>query len=270
MKDIFGYSRVSSAEQEDTSGFPRQKESCRDAAQQLGLHVLRQYEEDIRGKVPIDERPVMLKLLDDAARLDIDTLMFENRRGLARDEYAALAGVRTLQRSGLTVLYADGSAAPVEGDNPTVFAQDTMLHMMTAWERREIVRRLSAGRRLKDEKYPGNRSQGGRLPFGYRRTTSPPKPVSGLIEVDPTTARIVRWIYEQRAAGWSIGRIASWTETPPKTVSAVLCREEYKQSGPLRIIEPRIWNRVQGINARSRNVNRSYDGYMNSTPLASN
>jgi DNA invertase Pin-like site-specific DNA recombinase len=200
--DLAGvYKRVSSHEQEEFTGYKRQEEACVTSAVNRRLIIDATEQEDVTGKTPLSQRPGMLKLVNTMQMRGITNLLVEDRSRLAREEWAAHGIVHELQELGFTILYADGTAAPTEDSDEMEFAQDSMQHLMSAWERRRIVKRLKAGRRIKEAEHPGHRSQGGKLPFGYRRTPDEPGAVKGLVEVDPAQAKVVVDIYRLRGLG---------------------------------------------------------------------
>lgn len=109
-----------------------------------------------------------------------------------------LVGERSLKLAGLAVLFADGT----NGGDELI---DGIGHLMAAHDRRRIVARLKAGRDAKAARHgDAARSQGGRLPHGYRR-----QPRTGLVEIEPEAAAEVRRIFGLVRQGMSIGQVAA-------------------------------------------------------------
>lgn len=237
------YRRVSSAEQERASGPERQRKACQAFAQLHSLEVMADRFEDRSGALPMEERPELTAALTDCLEHGAGILLVEERTRLARAEYAAFDALNSFERAGIKVLYADGSNGA--GD-PAAQLIDTIGHGLAAYDRRVIVARMAAGRRQKSEREPRSRAQGGRLPYGYRRTRS------GGVEVDPDAAAEVRRAFELVRDGATTRAVAARLGWHPTMVARVLKRPEYKQAGDWRIVDPRVWNAAQDSLARRR------------------
>jgi DNA invertase Pin-like site-specific DNA recombinase len=160
-------------------------------------------------------------------------LLVEERTRLARDEYAAYDALRSFATARVKMLYADGSNG---ADDPAALLLDGIGHAVAAYDRRVIVARMAAGRRAKAEREPRSRAQGGRLPYGYRRTRT------GGVEVDPDAAAEVRRAFELVRDGCTVRDAAAALGWHPTMLARVLKRPEYKQAGNWRIVDPRVWN----------------------------
>ncbi|HLI76843.1 MAG TPA: recombinase family protein [Acidobacteriaceae bacterium] len=232
------YRRVSSAEQERASGPARQRSACEHFAAVHGLSIVGDEFEDLSGTLPMAERPALARALSDCLELGAGVLLVEERTRLARDEYAAHDALRTFAHAGVRVMYADGSNGNGSSD-PATMLLDGIGHAVAAYDRRVIVARMAAGRRAKAQRSPRSRAQGGKLPYGYRRSRD------GDVEVDPEAAELVQRAFELVRGGKSIRAAAAELEWQPTMVARVLKRPEYKRAGSWRVVDPRIWNDAQ-------------------------
>jgi DNA invertase Pin-like site-specific DNA recombinase len=189
------------------------------------------------------ERPALSEALATCLEHGAGVLLVEERTRLARDEFAAHDAIRTFARAGVQVLYADGSNASGASD-PAGRLLDGIGHAVAAYDRRVIVARMAAGRRAKAERHPRSRAQGGRLPYGYRRSRS------GDVEVDPETAAEVRRAFELVRGGATVRGAAAKLGWHPTMLARVVNRTEYKWSAKWRIVDPRIWNDTHKALAR--------------------
>jgi site-specific DNA recombinase len=232
------YRRVSSAEQERASGPGRQRKACDGFAAGTGLSIVADIFEDRSGTLPMADRPGLAQALTACLAHGAGVLLVEERTRLARDEYAAHDALRAFAHAGIRVLYADGSNGKGSSD-PAAMLLDGIGHAVAAYDRRVIVARMAAGRSSKAQKKPRSRAQGGKLPYGYRRTRS------GDVEVDPKAAADVRRAFELVRGGASIRSAAAELGWQPTMLARVIKRPEYKWSGEWRIVDPRIWNDAQ-------------------------
>lgn len=241
-KRAIAYRRVSSAEQGRAYGPDAQAKAIRAFANAEGLEIVADFSEDVSGTVPLDQREGLQAALAAAYQYGAGTLICARRDRLARDEYAAHDAIRAFRVAGIHVVYADGG----NGDDDGALLLDGISHVIAAHERRAIVARLRAGRDAKAARHPGSRAQGGKVPFGYRRTPN------GL-EIDPEPATEVRHIYALARAGKSIRQIAAEVGRQPTVVERILRREDYKR-GETKIMDPRLWNATQAALATRRKI----------------
>lgn len=234
------YRRVSSAEQGRAFGPDAQARAIRAFADAEGLEIVADFSEDVSGTVPLDQRGGLQAALAAAYQHGAGVLVCARRDRLARDEYAAHDALRAFRVAGVQVVYADGG----NGDDDGALLLDGISHVIAAHERRAIVARLRAGRDAKAARHPGSRSQGGKVPFGYRRTRD------GL-EIHPEQAEEVRRIYALARAGKSIRQVAEIVGRQPTVVDRILRREDYKR-GEVKIMDPRLWNATQAALAARR------------------
>lgn len=245
---VVAYVRVSSAEQGRAFEPESQRRAIKAYADREGLEIVAEHTEDISGTLPLDDRPGLQAALASVYAQGASGLLVAERTRLARDEFAAHDAKRTFAAAGARVLYADGS----NGDDDAALLLDGVGHAVAAYERRRIVARLRAGREVKASHHPAARSQGGKLPHGYRRGKG------GMVEIDPEEAAEVRRAFELVRDGKSIRATAeimsletgrTWR---PTTVARVVTREMYKLREPSRIIDPRHWNAAQSALASRR------------------
>jgi DNA invertase Pin-like site-specific DNA recombinase len=244
------YRRVSSAEQERASGPERQRVACERFAVLHSLSIVGDEFEDLSGTLPMANRPALARALSTCLQIGAGVLLVEERTRLARDEYAAHDALRTFAHGGVSVMYADGSNSNGSND-PAAMLLDGIGHAVAAYDRRVIVARMAAGRRAKAERSPRSRAQGGKLPYGYRRSRV------GEVEVDPEAADRVRSAFELVRNGKSIRAAAAELGWQPTMLARVVKRPEYKQAGEWRIVDPRIWNGAQDSLARRRKRDRT-------------
>jgi len=235
---VVAYRRVSSAEQAAAFGPDAQRRAIARFAEREGLEIVADIFEDASGTLPLDERPGLREALAAVYQHGAAAVVVARRDRLARDEYAAHDAIRAFGAAGARVLYADGS----NGDGDSARLTDSIMHAIAADDRRRIIARLQAGRDAKAAKFPDGRAQGGKVPFGYRRTTD------GLA-VDPDDAAQVRTIFDLARDGLSQRRIAERVGLPPTTVAGILSRDLYKLERPGRIVDPRVWNAARRISA---------------------
>lgn len=239
------YRRVSSESQEKASGPDRQKRACETYAAGHGLTIVADVFEDRSGTLAMADRPGLSEALAACLERGAGVLLVEERTRLARDEFAAHDALRTFLHAGIKVLYADGSNANGASD-PAALLLDGIGHAVAAYDRRVIVARMAAGRQAKARKSPRSRAQGGKLPYGYRRTRS------GDVEVDPDAAVDVQRAFDLVRRGATIRSAAAELGWQPTMLARVIKRNEYKGAGAWRIIDPRIWNDAQAGLARRR------------------
>jgi DNA invertase Pin-like site-specific DNA recombinase len=232
------YRRVSSAEQERASGPGRQRKACERYATINGLTIVGDVFEDRSGTLAMAERPGLSEALTACLEHGAAILLVEERTRLARDEYAAHDALRTFAHAGIRILYADGSNGNGASD-PAAMLLDGIGHAVAAYDRRVIVARMAAGRQSKAQRAPRSRAQGGKLPYGYRRSRS------GGVEIDPEAAARVRRAFELVRGRASIRAAAAELGWHPTMLARLVKREEYKRAGEWRIVDPRVWNDAQ-------------------------
>jgi site-specific DNA recombinase len=243
------YRRVSSADQADHGyGLDAQAEAIAAFVKREGLRLAGEFSDPgVSGTVPLDDRPGLSAALDLVLKEGAGVLVVARHHRLARDTLQALLIERAFADAGARILYADGA----NGESDTDRFTRTVLHAAAEQSKRDVVRRLRAGREAKLARHPGSRAQGGRVPYGYRRTAT------GL-EIDPEQADDVRRIFALVTGGSSIRATARkmTAETgrrwQPTVVERIVKREIYKLASPGRIIDGRVWKAAQAAMATRR------------------
>ena len=166
---------------------------------------------------------------------------------LARDTLVALLIERAFADASIRILYADSSNGESDADRFT----RTVLHAAAEQAKRDVVRRLAAGRAVKAATKPGS-YVGGRPPYGYRA-------LGHELVIDPHQAEIVRLIYRLARDGKSIRDIAAmigsddpvrrWHRT---AIERILRRDIYMRERPGRVVDPRLWHAAQRALANRR------------------
>jgi site-specific DNA recombinase len=177
-----------------------QLDRIREYASQKGYVLGRVAEEAASGgiregeELSYEHRPVLLELIDAAARGEYEVLLVARLDRLSRD-YPSLAVLeRRLQRYGVEVV----SVAEENGDGPVAEFIRGQLALVAQLERAMILDRVRAG---KAKKKSLGRHVHGRVPYGYRSDHGVLAPVDAL-------AQVVRRIFDEAKKGDSPGRIA--------------------------------------------------------------
>lgn len=233
--------RVSSAEQGDGYGLDSQSTDCMRFAAAEGLSIVADFAEDARSTTLLDEREGGRAALDAMLRLGAGTLLLARRDRLARDPFVAGHAKRAVAMMGGRILYAEGGNGQEDSD----LLLDDIQHAIAAHERRAIVARLRKGREEKAAQHPQARAQGGKVPFGYRRTST-------AVVIDDAEAAVVREVFALARDGVPVRKIAERVGLSPSTVGGILGREVYKLREPGRIVDPRVWNAAQEATASRR------------------
>ena len=149
------------------------------------------------GSVPLEERPGLSQALVCAMAKGAGALVVARHDRLARDTLVALLIERSFANAGIRILFADSSNGETDADRFT----RTVLHAAAEQAKRDVVRRLAAGRQVKAATKPGS-YLGGRPPFGYRAR-------GHELVIDPNEAEMVKRIYSLARDGRSIREIAA-------------------------------------------------------------
>jgi len=141
------------------------------------------------------------------------------------------------------VLYADGANGESDSDRFT----RTVLHAAAEQAKRDVVRRLAAGREAKRAREGERAYVGGRPPFGYQAH-------NGALRPHPDHTPIVRRVFELARRGRSIRAIATEVGQHPTATARMLAHEGYKQGRPAeRIVDPKVWNAAaRAVGSRRR------------------
>jgi site-specific DNA recombinase len=236
------YVRVSTVDQADSGyGLGAQAEAIAAFVKREHLQVLGSFADPgVSGTVPLEDRPGLSQALLAAMTTGAGALVVARHDRLARDTLVALLIERAFADAGIRILYADSSNGESDADRFT----RTVLHAAAEQAKRDVVRRLEAGRRVKAATKPGS-YLGGRPPYGY-------KAQGHELAIDSGQAKIVSRIYKLAHDGTSIRDIASLIDAVDETrrwhrttIERILGRDIYMRKNPQRIVDPRLWHAAQ-------------------------
>ena len=143
------------------------------------------------------ERPALDRLLADAKAGRIDVVVFPSIDRAGRSVKDVIEIDCALRRAGVDVVFVREG---IDTSTPTGEFFRNVMASLAQLEGRIIAERLSKGRRRKAAE---GGYVGGWLPYGYRAE-------DGEAVVVPEEAKVVRHIFERRAAGESYREIAQW------------------------------------------------------------
>ena len=236
------YSRVSTVDQADSGyGLSAQSEAIAAFVKREHLDVVGSFEDPgVSGTVPLEDRPGLSQALVTAITKGAGALVVARHDRLARDTLVALLIERTFADAGIRILYADSTNGESDADRFT----RTVLHAAAEQAKRDVVRRLAAGRAVKAAIKPGS-YVGGRPPYGYRAQ-------GHELVIDPDQAEIVRRIHKLARDGKSIRDIAAMIDSDDPgrrwhrtAIERILRRDIYMRERPGRIVDPRLWHAAQ-------------------------
>jgi site-specific DNA recombinase len=236
------YRRVSTADQADSGyGLEAQSDAIAAFVKRERLVVVGSFADPgVSGTVPLEDRPGLSQALVTAMTKGAGALVVARHDRLARDTLVALLIERSFADAGIRILYADSSNGESDADRFT----RTVLHAAAEQAKRDVVRRLAAGRKVKAASKPGS-YLGGRPPYGY-------KAQGHELAIDSGQAQIVRRIYKLARDGASIRDIAALidAEDPSRrwhrtAVERILRRDIYMRKSPDRVVDPRLWHAAQ-------------------------
>ena len=238
-KRCVAYRRVSTVDQADSGyGLAAQREAISAFVKRDGLELVGSFEDPgVSGTTPLEERSGLSRALVCAMTKAAGALVVARHDRLARDTLVALLIERSFADAGIRILYADSSNGESDADRFT----RTVLHAAAEQAKRDVVRRLAAGRQVKAAANPGS-YLGGRPPYGYRAK-------GHELVIAPAEAEVVRRIYSLARDGTSIREIATLLSEDDPTrrwhrtaVERILSRDLYMRKRPSRIIDARLWH----------------------------
>lgn len=210
------YGRMSTAEfQERDTSLRWQREVAEETICGRGVIVAEYFDEGCSRRLPWHERPAAARLLADAARPDHDfdaVVIGEYERAFYGNQFTAVSSILSKHR---VQIWLPETSGPVNVDSPV---HQALMVLLGSQSRREVLRarhRVLAA--MQTQTCIQGRFLGGRPPYGYRLAEAGPHPNPAharwgrklhRLEPDPTTARWVRWMFEQRATGRSVAGIA--------------------------------------------------------------
>lgn len=196
--------RVSTDEQSDKGGFPRQERACLEYAKTHGIEVVGIYKDDFTGSVPIGERPEGARLMADLLKGKANVLILENASRLHRPKgegYEAEVAVvfNTLQKAGVELHTTDRGHVKTFLDLLVLLLDS----MAAGQEYRQITKRTTEGRNNKARKRQVVGSP--KAPYGYKfvrdkRQDGSDGAIIGL-EIVPHEAKTVELIYKWYVLG---------------------------------------------------------------------
>ena len=186
------YVRVSSHTQlSDGFGLETQRESGDKLSKQLGLKPILWDEGDASSsKDDLDNRPVIVELLDTIERGEVKHLYVFNTDRLSRNQQT-WGFIRYKLSSNNVLLYTGNNPSPIDLSDMT---QDLLLGILgeiSSYDNKLRRKRLTLGKvkRVKEGGW-----QGGPPPYGYQIT-------SGRLKVQPYEKKWVKVIFEEYASG---------------------------------------------------------------------
>jgi DNA invertase Pin-like site-specific DNA recombinase len=160
---VYGYCRVSTAEQVSGSSLPEQNQKIQGAAMILGKPVDRIFTDGgVSGSVPLSERPEGGELF--AMVTAGDTVIASKLDRLFRDATDAQVSLKDLEKRGVDLIIVDIGVDSVtrNGSARLVFG---VLASVAEWERSRIKERQADG--IRNKRAAGGHT-GGKRKFGYR------------------------------------------------------------------------------------------------------
>jgi len=227
------YRRVSTPDQRDHGyGLDAQAAALAAFTRREGLTVAGAFADPgVSGTTPLDDRPGLSAALDAVLTSGAGALVVARHDRLARDTLQALLIERAFAAAGARVLFADGANGESDSDRFT----RTVLHAAAEQAKRDVVRRLAAGRDAKRARDP-RAYVGGRPPFGYEAR-------DGALKPHPDHALTVRQAFELARRGRSVRAIATELGLHPTAIARMLAHEGYKRGTPAeRIVDPKLFN----------------------------
>lgn len=188
------YARYSSDRQTEQS-IEGQIRFCAEYAQQHGYSVIKHYvDRAISGTT--DHRPQFQQMIADSAKRQFQFVIVWKLDRFARNRYDSAIYKSKLKKNGVKVLSATEGIG--EGDESIIL--EAVLEAMAETYSRQLSQNVRRG--MRESALKGN-STGGAIPLGYKLEGK-------KLSVDEETAPIVRYIFEQYAAGASKTEIAAY------------------------------------------------------------
>ena len=186
------YARYSSHAQRDES-IEGQLRECYDYASKNNYTVIHEYiDRALSGKT--DNRPSFQKLIKDSEKKKFEAVIMYTLDRFARNRYDSAIYKAKLKKNGVKVLYAK---QPLP-DTPEGIILEAMLEGYAEYYSENLSRNVKRG--LKENALQG-KVAGGTLPLGYIKSED------NHFNIDPDTAPVVRFIFEQFASGVTVKEI---------------------------------------------------------------
>ena len=194
--EVVSYIRVSTNSQAESGlGLPIQRDQIRAYCQREKIILAREYEDAGISGSDIQNRPGLLRLLEDAKTGQIKRVIIAKLDRIARDTFATLFIEKELKKFGAELF---SIAEPYRWEDPAqrIFLQ--LISSFAEFEKSRIVERLRAGR---IKTVQAGRFPGGRSPLGYKLRAK-------KLMLDEREAEIVRKIFKLRMGRHSLREIA--------------------------------------------------------------
>ncbi|WP_052152883.1 recombinase family protein, partial [Dehalobacter sp. UNSWDHB] len=179
------YARFSSHAQNEQS-IDGQLRVCYEYAAREGYAVVGEYiDRALTGRS--DDRPDFQRMISDAKKHAFDYVIVYKLDRFARNRYDSAIYKNALKRAGVKVL----SAMENIGDNPESIILEAVLEASAEYYSVDLSQKIKRGRR--DSAMKG-KFIGGAIPTGY-------KTIGGALIIDEDKAGIIKYAFEQYAAG---------------------------------------------------------------------
>ena len=160
-KIALSYLRVST-DRQDLS-LIAQRDAIAAFASREGFEIVAEFADDgVSGAAPLDRRPALIEALGALQAKGATAILVAKHDRLARDVFVSASAHRLAERSGATILSADGAGNGAEPANQLL---RSILAAMAQFERALISTRTRAALAVKRDR--GERVSG-KPPFGYR------------------------------------------------------------------------------------------------------
>ena len=181
------YARYSSHSQTEQS-IEGQLRDCHEYAMRYGLNVVGEYvDRAVSGMT--DDRPSFQRMIDDAAKRQFQRIIVWKLDRFARNRYDSAMYKHRLKQYGVRVVSAMENVG--EGDESILL--EALLEASAEYYSLDLKKKIQRGQR---ENIAKGKYCGGTVPFGY-------KAVEGKLYADADKVPIVRFVFEQYAAGKS-------------------------------------------------------------------
>lgn len=146
---VFLYCRVSTAQQVDGDGFPRQEALCRAFCEKKGWTVARSaFLEQQTGSDEFVDRPKLSEAMNLCGPgTGVRTIIVERADRVARDLVVQELFFRECKKRGISVYSADYGEDLVNDENETRLLIRRILGALSQWEKAMLAKKLLAGRK---------------------------------------------------------------------------------------------------------------------------
>lgn len=223
LKRVFGYVRVSTAEQVDGFGLEVQRNAIRDYCKAHKLRLVRVFaDEGQSGSNGLDTRVELAEALALLEAQQAEGIVVYRLDRLARDLLLQETLMARMRQAGVEVLSV--SEADIDSDDATRILVRQVLGSISQYERSVIRGRMMAG---KAAKVARNGYGGGRPPYGWRAE-------GGELVEDSTEQALIARVRALSAEGRSLRQIAAQLDSEglkprqegaswhPRTISMML------------------------------------------------